>query len=924
VEFRILGPVEARAGGRPIGLGSRKQRLVLAILLLAANRPVPRERLIDLLWPHDPPASATNTLQALVSRLRSALRPFGPDAPEIVSEGSGYLIRMDPLAVDAHRFTALCARAAVTDDEQAVTLLDEALALWHGDPLAGAASGEVAHRLCGSLTEARWTAVEDRLDAQLRLGRGRQVLAKLTGLVAAHPLRQRLVGQLMLALHHEGRTDEALEAYQALRVRLGEELGLDPAPDLRRLQSRILASEPDPAPEPPAVEPRPAQLPHDIPGFAGRETALAALDDDMTGASLRVISGMAGVGKTVLAVHWAHRVADRFPDGQLYVNLRGFDPDQAPVDPPEVVRRFLDALGVPAQRVPVGLDAQAALYRSVLAERRMLVLLDNAADADQVRPLLPGAGGCLVIVTSRDRLTGLAVADGARPLNLELPSVVEARELLVNRLGRERVLAEPAAAEEIIARCARLPLALAVVAARAVVNPGFALAALADDLRAEGTGLDAFDGEDLVTSVRAVFSWSYRRLSEQAATLYRLLGLHTGPDIGISAAASLAGVPTTAVRSQLAELTRAHLLTEHVPGRFGSHDLLHAYAAELARTHDTTEDREAAVGRVLDHYLHTAHAADRVLRAHRDPIPLPPARPGVVPETPADLSDALTWFGTEQAVLVAAVTHAATHGFAGQAWRLATTLADFLGRGGRWDVQAALHETALDAAVRSTDRSGQAYAHIGLAHALAWLGRSEDAETHYASALALFGELDNVIGQAHVEMGLGLMFEQQNRIEDALSHSTGALELFRAASHTAGQGNALNNIGWLLAQRGEHEQALTYCRAALDLLTEVDDFHSQANVWDSIGYLNHQLGRHAEAIAYHQRALELFREVGDEFYVADTLVHLGSVHADTGDHEFARRTWLQALDILDELRHPDAEDVRAKLRELDRRTSRAG
>ena len=352
-------------------------------------------------------------------------------------------------------------------------------------------------------------------------------------------------------------------------------------------------------------------------------------DDPGAAIVITVITGTAGVGKTALAVHWAHRISDRYPDGQLYVNLRGFDPTGTAVAPAEAIRGFLDAFGVTPPQIPLSLQAQAALYRSLLAGRRVLILLDNAAEDDQIRPLLPGSPGCLVIVTSRNELRGLIVTEGAHPVDLDLLSTAEARQLLSRRAGESRVLAELPAADDIIALCARLPLALMLVAARAAAHPGFRLAALAAELREAGGSLDAFSGQDQATNVRAVFAWSYLRLSTPARRLFRLLGLHYGPDISTPAVASLAGMAREQIRPALAELARAHLVTERVPGRFAFHDLLRAYATELAGAHDSDDYRRAARRRMLDHYLHSAYRADELLSQFRDrPFTLADAEAG--------------------------------------------------------------------------------------------------------------------------------------------------------------------------------------------------------------------------------------------------------------------------------------------------------
>ncbi len=662
----------------------------------------------------------------------------------------------------------------------------------------------------------------------------------------------------------------------------------------------------------------PAQLPMDVYGFAGRDdqharldAVLDAADEQLTAVVVSALSGTAGVGKTALAIHWAHRVRDRFPDGQLYVNLRGFDPGGSVMPPAEAVRGFLDALGVSPERIPAGLDARSTLYRSLLVGRRMLVVLDNARDAMQVRPLLPGSPGCLVVITSRDQLTSLIAAVGAQPLILDLLAPAEARRLLAGRLGTDRVAAEPAAVSRIIDYCARLPLALTLVAARAASHPGFSLTALADELRTSHGSLDRFTDPDPSADVRAVFSWSYRTLSAAAARLFRLLSGHPGPHIAIPAAASLAGVSPDEARKALEELARAHLVTEPAPGRYAFHDLLRAYAAELARTDD--HERGAAGRRVLDHYLRTAHAAGLRLHPHRDRIQLVPAEPGVTAQEVPDHQHALRWFTAEHPALLAAVREAADSGLDAQAWQLAWAVATFLDRRGHWHDLAAIQTTALAAARRLADRPGEVQANRLLGLAYARLGQYADARIHIQTALDLSAALGDDAGQGHSHMNLAQVFARQDRHAEALSHAQQAHAHFKAAGHRYGQANALNAIGWYHAQLDDYRATLASCARALPLQREIGDRHGQAATWDSIGYAHHHLGNSDQAVACYQRAMVLYREVGDRFHEADTLIHLGDTHHAAGNLDDAHTAWRRALAILDDLGHPTAAAVRARL-----------
>ncbi|GIH02691.1 hypothetical protein Rhe02_07580 [Rhizocola hellebori] len=668
------------------------------------------------------------------------------------------------------------------------------------------------------------------------------------------------------------------------------------------------------------VGPGPAQLPRDVDGFAGRCQEIDQLDALLTrsrdrGATVVIsaVCGAAGVGKTALALHWSHRVRRDFPDGQLYVNLRGFDPDGAPMTPGEAVRGFLDVLDVPAKSVPADLPQQSALYRSVLAGRRMLILLDNASDAAQVRPLLPASAGCLVVVTSRNQLTGLIASEGAHPLNLDLLTPAEAEELLVHRLGKQRVAAEPEATDEIIIRCARLPLALTIVAARAAMHPGFTLAALAAQLRQTTGTLDAFAVEDAVTDVRTVFSWSYQRLSDPAAKLFRLLGSHRGPDLSAPAAASLTGVGVEQVSLLLAELAHACLVTEHTPSRYTLHDLLRSYASELGHAGDNPETRSAAIGRLFDHYLHSGVHAALLVDPQRDPITPTPHGSGVTPETMTGRDEAMEWFAAERPTLLAAVCHAADAGEDTHTWQLAWTLVTFLDRSGHWHDWVAVQQAALAAASRLGELGRQADAHRSLAVAFARLGRDDEAHDHHRCALAGYEALGDHLGQAHTHHVVAQLHVRVGQWQEALSHTERALHLHRQIDHLSGQARALNNIGWLQAQLGDHRMALTYCEQALALHCQIGDRSGEAATRDSLGQAHAKLGNHEQAAVCYHHALTLMRDLGLRYQQADTLHHLGDSRAEVGDSEAAHDIWRQALAIFEQLGHEDAEAVRAKV-----------
>jgi tetratricopeptide (TPR) repeat protein len=626
---------------------------------------------------------------------------------------------------------------------------------------------------------------------------------------------------------------------------------------------------------------------------------------------------MGGVGKTALAVHWANQVADRFPDGQLYANLRGFDPSGAPATPGEAVRAFLSALQVPVDQIPPGLAEQAGLYRSVLAGRRMLIVLDNARDPAQARPLLPGGGGCLVVITSRSLLAGLAATEGARLIDLGMLSEDEAAEMLARRLGQDRVVADPGAVAELAGLCGRLPLALAITAARGAARPGFPLAALAAELRDERSRLDALDAGEEAASIRAVFSWSYNSLPAPVAGLFRLLGLHPGPDISGPAAASLAGLPPAEARRLLDQLAGAGLLTTHSPDGYVFHDLLHAYAAEHARTLDPGAGRSAAIRRFLDYCLYTAIAGDRLLNPQRDPVIPEPLQPDVTPADLADSAEAMAWFDREHKVLLAAVALAVSRGLDNHAWLLAWAMATFLDIRACWHEWADVARAALAAAQRLGDAVAEAAARRGLSHACIRLGRYADADDHLEQALRLYAGLGDRLGQARVHHDISWAYAKQGRDAEGLAHQEQALELSRAAGSRTSEAKALNGMGWHLAHLGSYQQALAVSEQALGMWRELRYRYEQAHVWDSLGYVHGRLGDHARAMACYRYAVGVYRELGQRYQEARTLARLGDTCHAANQAAAARDARRQALAILNDLRHPDAEQVRIVLRQPD-------
>ncbi|HEV7710834.1 MAG TPA: tetratricopeptide repeat protein [Asanoa sp.] len=549
----------------------------------------------------------------------------------------------------------------------------------------------------------------------------------------------------------------------------------------------------------------------------------------------------------------------------------------------------------------------------LLTDRRMLIVLDNARDAEQVRPLLPGAAGCLALVTSRDQMSGLVAAEGAHILALDLLSVTEAQQLMRQRLGDDRVSPSPDAINDIITSCARLPIALAIAAARAASRPDFPIEYLAKELADARGGLESFSGPDIATDLRAVFTCSYRTLRPETTRVFRALSVHPGPDLAAPTIASLAGVAMQRIQPMLAELTEAHLLTEHTPGRYVLHDLLRAYAAELLNSHNSHTARHGATRRLLDHYLHTAHTAALLLHPNRDPISLAAPLPGVTVTTLTTYAQAMAWFTSEHAALVASLDRATETGLDVHASRLAWSLEEFFYLRENWHDYAASQTIALGAVRRLGDTAGQAHTHRTLASAYIQQGRVDDARVHFQRSIDLYGELSDLVGQGHAHRGLSWLYQHHGPHEQALRHAEESLVLFQAAQHHSGLALALNNIGWVHALLGDYRTTLTYCWQALTIQQQISDAHGQANTWDSLGYANHHLGHYRQAIACYEHALDLRRKAGHRTGIASTLVHIGHTHHMTGDRDAAREAWHHALVILDELDLPDADSVRDQL-----------
>jgi tetratricopeptide (TPR) repeat protein len=644
---------------------------------------------------------------------------------------------------------------------------------------------------------------------------------------------------------------------------------------------------------------------------------------------------MAGVGKTCLAIHWAQSLTSHFPDGQLYVNLRGFDPGGSAVPAGDALRGFLEAFGVPTERIPGSPNSRASLYRSLLAGRRMLVVLDNARDAEQVRDLLPSSPGCLAIVTSRTQLTALAATHDASILDLDPFSAAEAKEALARKTGPDRVANEPAAVEDITTFCAGLPLAVAIVAARAATAKRRTLGDISGELWDADTRLDAFSLGDPTTDIRSMFSWSYQLLTPQAARLFRLICLHAGPEITLPATANLAGLAASQVRLSLGELCRAQLLTEHRSGRYAAHSLLRLYGSELGNGDECAPDRRPALNRLLDHYLHTAHQAQSRLHPLHQQVPLHTVAPGRTPEQVSDHDQAMAWFTSERHVLGAMIDTAADNGFSNHAWQLALSMREYCQWSGNWHDWITIARTALVAAQRCDDHIGQAHCHGNLGAAHCHLGDIDEAVRHLERALDLFTEAScaaeypdahTALGAALAEMAcrrqtLGLHQEASELHGVALEHCREALTLSRACGNRQAEALALAEIGWCQGRLGHPQEGIDVVEKAMRTYRDLDgdDHHGQAHCRAKLGDLYRRDAENQCAVDCYERAIMLYRRLGIRTDEAAVFHVLGEALLELGNKTAADTAWRRAFAIYDGLRLPQAEILRAKLYQTEER-----
>jgi DNA-binding SARP family transcriptional activator/tetratricopeptide (TPR) repeat protein len=918
MRFGILGPPEIWRDERPVPVGGPQQRALLTALLVNANRVVSAERLIAYLWEEQPPAAARSLLQGCVAQLRRACREADPDRQRLVTRAPGYVLEVAPDELDLDRFQALVARAAGAPPARAAEILGAALALWRGPALDGV-EVEAARTDAAHLEEQRLAAVEQQVEAHLRLGRYEALITELDAHVRAHSLRERLWAMLMLAQYGADRQADALATFQRLEQTLADQLGVPPSPSLRGLQVTILAGGDALAPYRSTAEqgPKPAQLPPAVSVFTGRDEHLSVLGKLLVGTAettvVGLISGTAGIGKTALAVHWAHRVRDQFPDGQLFVNLQGLRPIDA-------LAGFLHAFGTHTDQIPTDQEQATARYRSVVAGRRMLMVLDNADSADQVRPLLPGGSGCLVLVTSRDRLGGLVARDGAWPITLDPLAHGDAVRLLGRVLGAERAAAEPEQVAELARLCGHLPLALRIAAANLACQPDRRIADEVTALSADDrlTVLEV-DG-DRHNAVRAAFDRSYVALNPAERTLFRRLGLVPGPDVSVEAVAALGGEPAA-----LDRLARANLAQASGPDRYAMHDLLRLYAREQA-----DDDDVDATARLYDWYVAGCDAAAQKLYPAKSRLPRP------VPSTTFDTPAAAgAWLDAERANLVAATLYAAENGPHEKAWALADGLRGFLWlRMYQVDWQS-VASAGLAASTAAGDLAGQAASHLSIADLVRSQGRYPEAIGHYTEAAALaeragwpsgqavalgnlgtayfwLGDLplaaeqyrralelarrQDRLGAQAVRLGnLGLVSWLRGRFAEAAGYQTQALALNRALGERGNEGVDLSNLGECEAALGNLDLARTHLRAALAIQEEIGDRGAEAESRAVLAGVERDAGQLDEALRLARAAVDLTREAGEQQIAASALNVLASVHQRLGDVAKATAGYEEAL-----------------------------
>ncbi|MCE7003927.1 tetratricopeptide repeat protein [Kibdelosporangium philippinense] len=905
-DVRVLGTWHVHVDGVAVDIPAGQLRVLFTSLLLSANKPVRVDRLAEQLWPERGPASTRGSLHTYVRRLRKLL------GSELIQTGPGgtYQLTIPTDAIDVHRFRDLLdqARTAKTETEELV-LLSAALELWRGTPFEDMYSTWLDRDVIPRLTEEWFAATGRRIDLQLSAGASEQLIPELYELTAQYPARESLWLQLITALHRAGRRAEALTAYRQVRDILRDELGIEPSQRLVELQRRILMETDD---TPASTSPR--QLPHDIARFSGRAEELDALDelwDNRGNDGLVIISidGAPGVGKTTIAIRWAHRIVHMYPDVQLYLNLRGYAPE-GPVTPAAAAETLLRSLGVPNEVIPSGLDERSALLRSTLSGRRTLLFLDNARDAEQVRPLLPSTTA-LVIVTSRNQLRALSIRDGAYRLTLHRLAREQSLELLGAAIGQPHVAKDISSAGKLVELCDNLPLAIAIVAERAL--RAASLREVVNALEDEQARLDNLDTRDdnPYTSLRAALTWSYQALSAQAAAMFRKLGMYPGNDISLQTASALADMPQA--QFALDQLVAAHLVEERQPGRYELHDLVRLYAAETAGQ-DTVREQNEAARRLLGWYLHTTTNADHFMDPGRHREFLVGAPPTTVPAKDfTSVHDAKAWFTQEYDSLRSVTAWAAAHGYPEYAWRIALNMTTFFDYAIPWDDGVEYYQAAHKAAKAAGEDLGEAYTLNSLGCVLLDMGKQRAAIPRFQASRTKFQALSNLRGTAMTTGNLGLAHVELAETDEAVEYTSQALELYERLGDNRGVCRNLDNLGSAYANKGEYWTAVECFQKAVAL--NHGSGHSDNEAWllTHLGDAYASLKEYPRAIRAYRQAVDLFRHTGNGRHMAQVLIDLGTTLDASGHPGLARGIWERAVGIMTDLADPRADDLREKL-----------
>ncbi|MBW4704682.1 MULTISPECIES: BTAD domain-containing putative transcriptional regulator [unclassified Micromonospora] len=930
----VLGPLRIQVGVEPVTLGSNRQRMLLGLLALHPDAIVSRHEIVDVLWGHDPPDSCLNLVHTYVARLRRVLDQPGGPAATITHVGGGYRLRVDPAQLDLSRFAAAIERAegSVAGDLPSLDRLAGALALWRGPVLADAAPSLTQHPTAAALNRRRIATAVTYATLAVDLGLPDRAVRELHAVASHEPLHEQVHARLMLALAACGQQARALALHRNLRDRLAEQLGVEPGPELREAQLRILRQDlprmvthpggpvtgtvpaprltevaprrPEVAqPTPPSRHRSPAQLPPDVAYFTGRSTQLAALDALLVGATaargpvvISTITGMAGVGKTALAVHWAHRVRRHFPDGQLYVNLRGYS-TASPVRESEALAGFLHALGVPADQVPVDPGQAAALFRTMLDGRRMLVMLDNAASADQVRPLLPGAAGCLALVTSRDRLSGLVAVDGARRLDLDVLTVDEAGTLLTRIIPPDRV-ARSGEIAELATVCARLPLALRIAAANLIDQPQQSISAHTARLTAGNqlAGLRV-EGDDQA-AVRAAFDLSYAALPAPARRLFRLLGTAPGTDVTVTAAAALAGIGEPTAAHELDRLAAAHLVQQVTPGRYAFHDLLRLYALERATAEDPAGQLRSAIRRLYGWYRQRTDAAAATIYPHLVRLPPDGAEPHPGGSPFPSSAGAMAWLEEEHTNLMRVIAHAAENGADPAAWRIPDALRGYYQFRPHSDGLVAA-TSALHAAQQVGDHAGEAASRLGLASLHLRRGEYAVGLSHATAMIDAAHRAAWPEGLAAAYGTCGLLHLRAGRLAEGAELTRLAVSIHERLGGPERLSTSLGNLGVIYRDMGRLREAAEVFRQSLALTRSTGMWMSAGISLSNLGEVQHALGQHGEALDHLREALDLSRRTGYRPTETESLRRLAALRVQTGDLGPATKLADEALALAD-------------------------